>query len=380
MWNEAIEMKKALIVATVGGFIASFELSDVELLQKMGYEVHAASNFCMLPSTREKEKLREARLLCHQIDFSRDPFQVENIRAYHQLKTLFAKHHFDIVHCHTPVGGTLARLCAAAYRKRGTKVIYTAHGFHFYKGAPIQSWLIYYPIEKILSCVTDLLITINKEDYVLAKKKMYAEKIKYLPGIGVDVKQFCSGTVDISKKRKEFGLSDSDIILLSVGELSKRKNHEVVIRAIQKLNNPQIKYLLCGCGALRERLEKISEELGVKEQILFLGYRNDIADICQSADLFVLPSRQEGLPMALMEAIACNLPAACSDIRGNRDLLTEYLFRPDDVDHVKEVLEKAIDDILHNRYKVDYHLILKKINLIHIKKRMKKLYEELLWQ
>ena len=373
-------MKKALLVATVGGFIACFELSNAKILQEMGYEVHAAADFHLVPSAKEKKKLKEAGIVCHPIDFSRSPFQVKNMQAYRQLNALLAMHHFDLIHCHTPVGGVLARLCAAKYRKTGTKVIYTAHGFHFYQGAPLPNWLIYYPIEKALSRVTDILITINKEDYALAKKKMHAKKVTYLPGVGVDLKKFCAGTIDVSKKREELGLSDTDFLLLSVGELSKRKNQEIVIKAIQKLQYPQVKYLLCGCGVLREKLEKMAEELGLKEKIIFLGYRDDIAELCQSADLFVLPSRQEGLPMALMEAIACNLPAACSDIRGNRDLLTEYLFCPSDVNQVKEVLETAINDIQHNQYKVNYHSIRKKIHLTHIQTLMRKLYEELLWQ
>ncbi len=373
-------MKRALIVATVGGFISGFELSNAKILQKMGYEVHAAADFNLTPSEKEKKKLKESNLLCHQIDFLRNPFHVKNIRAYHQLKDVFSNYHFDIVHCHTPMGGVLARLCAVKYRKSGTKVIYTAHGFHFFKGAPIHNWLIYYPIEKILSRVTDILIVINKEDYILAKKRLHAKKVKYLPGIGVDMKQFCSGIIDVHKKRKELGLTDVDIVLLSVGELSKRKNHEVVIKAIRKLKNPHIRYLICGYGVMREKLEKMAEDLGVEEQIIFLGYRDDIAELCQSADLFVLPSTQEGLSMALMEAIACDLPVACSDIRGNRDLMTEYLFHPADVDHVMKILDKAIDDIQHNCYKVNYNSIRKKINLIHIQKLMRKLYEEELWQ
>ena len=260
----------------------------------------------------------------YNILFQRNPLKRSNLKAYRSLKKVIDEGEYDIIHCHTPVGAMLTRLAAKEARKRGTKVLYTAHGFHFYKGAPAINWLLYYPVEKWLSRYTDVLITINKEDYERAKT-FKAGKVCYVPGVGIDLKKFSVGYVDRNEKRKEIGVHADDFVLLSVGELIPRKNHEVVIRAMSVLKHEgklvHLEYVICGRGAYESELKKLTEELGVADHIHFLGYRTDIAEICNCSDMFVFMSRQEGLPVALMEAMACGLPAVCSNIRGNIDLI-----------------------------------------------------------
>jgi glycosyltransferase involved in cell wall biosynthesis len=202
-----------------------------------------------------------------------------------------------------------------------TKVIYTAHGFHFFKGAPLKNWLIYYPIERFCARLTDVLITINKEDYALAQKKMPAKKVCYVPGVGIDLEKIRSVQVDRNEVRKSMGVPEDCILLASVGELSVRKNHQIVIKAVAKLKNSKVHYAIAGQGVLLHFLKNLSKELGVEQQVHFLGYRKDIAQIYKSSDVAILPSLQEGLPVALMEAMASGLPIICSKIRGNTDLV-----------------------------------------------------------
>lgn len=342
-------MKKMLMLASVASMIDQFNMSNIELLQKMGYEVHVACNFakgstCTVEKIQElKKNLEEKKVEYFQIDFERNVMKIhKDVKAYKQVLQLCRKNRYDFIHCHSPIGGVIGRLVA---HKTNTKVIYTAHGFHFYKGAPIQNWLIYYPIEKFLSRFTDVLITINQEDYSRAKKKFYAKRVEYIPGIGIDVKKFQNLEVNKNEKRKKLGIGEEKIVLLSIGELSKRKNHEIVIKALAKLNSTKVVYLICGKGDLKKDLEKLSIELEIEKQIKFLGFRTDIAEICKCADIFVFPSLQEGLPVALMESMASGLPVACSKIRGNTDLINEeeVVFNPKSVEDIKEVIGKMID-------------------------------------
>ena len=229
------------------------------------------------------------------------------------------------------MGGILTRMAARKYRRRGLRVVYTAHAFHFYQGASWKNWLLFYPIEWLCWWWTDVLITINKEDYACAKQHFHARKVEYLHGVGLDMTRVCDVGFDLAqRKRAELGISDEDILFLSVGELSKRKNHQVVLDALANLQLPNVKYLICGEGELREYLTQQIERLHLKEQVQLLGYRRDVAELCQAADLFVFPSRQEGLPVALMEAIASRTPVICSRIRGNTDLVVDAncMFEP----------------------------------------------------
>ena len=317
-------MKKVLFVATVvKTHIMEFHIPYLKMFKEMGWETAVAArndyenpSDCVIPYCDTY----------YNIPFERNPLKPGNFTAYQSLKKVIDEGEYDIIHCHTPVGAMLTRLAAKQARKRGTKVFYTAHGFHFYKGAPAVNWLLYYPVEKWLSRYTDVLITINKEDYERAKT-FKAGKVCYVPGVGIDLKKFNVGYVDKNEKREEIGVRADDFVLLSVGELIPRKNHEVVIQAMSVLKQENklthLEYVICGRGTYESDLKKLAEELGVADHIHFLGYRTDIAEICNCSDLFVFMSHQEGLPVALMEAMACGLPAVCSNIRGNTDLIED---------------------------------------------------------
>lgn len=317
-------MKKVLYVATVvKTHIMEFHIPYLKMFKEKGWETYVAAkndyenpNDCVIPYCD----------YYFDIPFERFPIKKENIKAYKLLKELIEEEQFDIIHCHTPVGAMLSRLAARDARANGTKVIYTAHGFHFYTGAPLINWMLYYPVERWLAHYTDVLITINKEDYERAKK-FKARQVEYIPGVGIDVDKFSPNPCDRDKKRQELGINSDDIVLLSVGELIKRKNHEVVLRALANIKNEQffdkIQYLICGSGELETYLKHLTNELGINDHVKFLGYRKDISSICHCSDIFIFMSHQEGLPVALMEAMASGLPSICSNIRGNSDLIDD---------------------------------------------------------
>ncbi|WP_138205981.1 glycosyltransferase family 4 protein [Haloimpatiens lingqiaonensis] len=337
-------MKKVLFVAhVVKRHFMLFHIPYIKWFKENGYETHVCAN-------NDYENKEDCNIpYCdkyYDLPFQRSPFSAKNITAYKELKKLIDENEYDIIHCHTPVGGVLTRLAARGARKRGTKVIYTAHGFHFFKGAPLINWMLFYPVEKFCARFTDVLITINKEDYDIAQK-FKAGRVEYVPGVGVDTKKFSEVVVDKEAKRRELGLSEDAFVVLSVGELSKRKNHEVVIKALSRLKDKNIVYLICGQGDLEQHLKNLSEGQGVT--VKFLGFRRDIPEISALADLFIFPSLQEGLPVGLMEAMARGLPVVCSKVRGNVDLIEDgkggYLVGTDDVDGFAESIDKVINEV-----------------------------------
>lgn len=317
--------KKFLMTATVPSMIGQFNMENIKILLNMGYEVDVACNFKDRSVwTDEKEvtfekQLSELHVRKIQIEYARSPYHVlKLIKSYLELKALIQREGYSGLHCHTPVAAAVARL-AANRSGTGTKVIYTAHGFHFYKGAPLHNWLIYYPIEKWLSKYTDVLITINKEDYQRAKKKFYATNNVYIPGVGVDTQKFATCVVDINQKRRSLGIPQNSFVLLSVGELHKRKNHQLVISALGKLQNKNIYYVIVGEGKLRDSYDKMIKQYKLQSNILLLGFRTDIDELCKMADCFVHPSVREGFGIAPMEAMAAGLPLISSFINGIKD-------------------------------------------------------------
>lgn len=316
-------MKKVLLVTHVGDFIPQFEMKNVQYLQSIGYEVHYAADFTQSSYGSSGTRLKGSGVICHQIPFERSPFKIKNFHAYRMLQELLASEHFELIHCHTPMGGAMARLAGRKYRKRGMKIVYTAHGFHFFKGAPLINWMIYYPVERLLSRWTDVQITINREDYQRARC-FHAGKVVRIPGVGINLSAARERKLtDREAFRRSLGVEPGDFCLLSVGELDANKNHLAVLEALQKMDRTGLRYLICGKGCLRDRLAAEIADKGLSDCVSMLGYRNDVAQLYEAADLFVFPSRREGLSVALMESMAKGLPALVSRIRGNVDLIEE---------------------------------------------------------
>lgn len=334
-------MKKVLFVATVVKIhINLFHTPYLKWFKENGYEVHVCAKNdyehkedCVIPHCDR----------FYDLPFERSPAKSGNVKAYRELKQIVDANDYDIIHCHTPVGSVAARWAAREARKKGTRVLYTAHGFHFYKGAPLVNWLLYYPVEKWFSRYTDTLITINKEDYHRALT-FDAGKVEYVPGVGLNTKDIQQTRIDKAQKKKELGVPESAFTLLSIGEHNKNKNHEVVLRALAKLNDDRMHYIICGQGALQDDLQELTRELGLDAQVHFAGYRKDIKEVCRTADVFVFPSYREGLSVALMEAMASGLPVICSNIRGNSDLVEDgkggYLVSPGETDQFAESIQK----------------------------------------
>ncbi len=340
-----MKKRKVLLVATVVKIhVNVFHIPCLKMFQEQGWETWVCSR-----NDYDNPKECVIPYCDHYVDipFERNPLKPGNVKAYKMLREIIEKEQFDLIYCHTPVGAMLARLAGISARKKGTKVIYMAHGFHFYNGAPLLNWMIYYPAEKFLSRFTDGLITINQEDYRRAQK-FHAGKTILIPGVGIDLDKFQKKEPTRQEIRNKLGIPDGKIILMSVGELTKRKNHMVVIDALARLKEYDILYVICGDGPMKARLRAKAEELGVRDRVKLLGFRKDIAELHKAADIFVFPSLQEGLPVAVMEAMASGLPIVASKIRGNEDLISNnqggYLVNPMDSEQVAKAIEKMIQN------------------------------------
>lgn len=368
-------MKKVLFTATVDSHILQFHLPYLKMFKECGYEVHVATN--------GDEKIPYCDIK-HKVSFERSPFKLNNLKAIIELKNIIKEEKFEIIHCHTPMGSVVTRIAAKKERKKGTRIIYTAHGFHFYKGAPILNWCLFYPVEKWLSKYTDTLITINKEDYELAKRKFKkCKNIEYVPGVGIDGEKF---NFDLSKKEKKYlknslGLKDNDFVMIYPAELSKRKRQIWLIETLKELleKNNDIHLLLPGKDSLNGKCQKLVIKLNLTKQVHFLGYRNDIPKLLKISNIAISSAKQEGLPVNVMEALYVGLPIVGSDCRGNRDLIENgkngFLIDIND----KEKFASTIENIYAN--KIDFSsfanansIIIKQFLMEEILKRMKEIY------
>lgn len=305
---------KILFVSHTANF-SKFNLPYMRYLRSLGWMVHYAS--------AGEEIIKD----CNEqftVPFRRSPISPKNILAYRELKKIVKKNNYDIIHTHTPTGGVITRLVTITNRKHKPRVIYTTHGFHFYKGSSLLSWLIFYPIEKFLSYFTDDLVAINKEDYSVAKNKMHAKRTHYIPGVGIDLKKFSPVSLRQKDKiRKKNHYSTKDILLVCVGELNKNKNQSVIIKALSHIKNPNLKLLLVGTGENQSNLEVLSHNLGVSDRVKFLGYRHDMDELYQMSDIAVSASIREGLGLGIVEAMACGLPVLCSVNRGHSEIIID---------------------------------------------------------
>lgn len=315
--------KKALFVTTVGNFLQLFEWNDVEILQKMNYEVHYAADFTQL-DTKTERLYQERNIILHPISICRSPLKFkENSKAFVQLKKLICEEKFELLHCHTPMGGVLGRLASFFCGDRKPYVLYTVHGFHFYQGAPLLNWLLFFPAEYLLARLTDGLITVNEEDY---RRALYfplrnGGKVERIPGVGLALEKLECKAEQHTEFRVKYGIQTGCFYILTAGELNQNKNQQTLIRAVAILKKKQIHLGICGEGPLKEYLGQLAKELGVAEQVSFLGYRNDLQELLIAADVFAFPSHREGFAIAPLEALAAGLPLITSERRDSREYI-----------------------------------------------------------
>lgn len=353
----------------------------IEMLLDSGHQVDMACNV----SKPINPTLLERGCRAFPMSFQRSPLKKNNFVAYRNLKKLIEGGGYDLVHTHTPIASTLARLANGRGRE-GVKVIYTAHGFHFFEGAPLKNWLTYYPIENWLSRYTDVLVTMNKEDYERAQKKFRSKKIRLVNGVGVDLSKFAVPTeIEKNRLRQEYGIDPEAFILVYAAELTNRKHQDLLIAAMDKLvrDIPNSKLLLIGKGPNQEQYQSLINKLQLNDHIELMGFRGDVDKLMMIADIAVSSSRQEGLPVNVMEAMATGLPLVVSACRGNSDLVKDgingFVISDDIPEHYAEkILRIYSDRELRAEMKNANLADIQKYSTENVLKDMDGIYKELL--
>lgn len=368
--------KKVLLLSTTDNMIGNFMIPHIKQMQEMGAEVHCACNKRGFHFDLVKD---ETGAIMHDIYLTRFPFNPKLIKGFGALKKLHKEHGFDLIHCMQPVGGVMGRLLAKKFK---LPCLYVAHGFHFYKGAPLQNRLIYKTIEKYCSKFTTSLVTMNQEDYE-ASKLMKAKHSYKINGIGIDLSKYkVDEGFNKSEFRKSLGISDNDYVMVSIGELNENKNTLMLLDVVKEIKDDNFKYLICGEGPLKAEFEKKIKEYNLENRVQLLGFRRDIPNILNSVDLYVMPSIREGLSKAMMEAMAYGLPVVASKIRGNVDLIGEdeggILVPPTDEKAFKDALEKLkLDKELNIAYKSRNLEFIKNFSIQTVLSQMEEIYKEL---
>lgn len=359
-------MKKVAFIASVAGHIESFHLPTLKMFQENGFHTYVIANDNIASSYIDK---------FIPMDITRSPVTVDNLKCYFKLKKIFKSEKFDIISCHTPAISVIARLAA---KNMPIKVFYMAHGFHFYERGNIYKNILYHSIEKFMAHYTDVLITINLEDYRAAKLMKLRNKgsVYYVPGVGIDYKKLRQVKY-IPKFRKELGIPEDAFVIISVGELNNNKNHIVILEALKQLKSESIYYLVCGKGENEFKYKKYVIENNIKN-VNFMGYRNDIPDLYKISNLLIFPSYREGLPVSVMEAMAVGIPIISSNIRGCSDLIEHnkngILISPNSVDEVingiiklknPEIARQFIKNGIEKAKDYDVEIVLKKLKEIY---------------
>lgn len=358
----------------------SFEAPCIFAANKLGLKLYKGINRIKADSV----KSIDYDITYYYQHIYRSIFNIKDIRIGYNNLCDFLKTHtdVDVIHCNTPIGGVLGRLCGKKYNK---KVIYTAHGFHFYKGAPLLNRTVFKWIEMALAHYTDALITINKEDYLAAQtfKLKQNGKIYYVPGVGMNLSAFNEVKVDRSEKRASIGIPDDALIGIIVGDLNNNKNVETLIKALAE-SNSKVHYIICGYGPNEDSLKKLCKESMVENRCHFLGFRNDVKELYMVSDFFLFASKREGLPRSTMEAMACGLPCIVSKIRGNTDLIDEgkggFLISCEDYKGFAEAINKLVDSIALRKQFGHYNTEkVKSFDLEIVKERMVDIYNEVIF-
>lgn len=377
-------MKRILIVANAASMIKLFNMHNIKILQSMGLQVFVAANFTT-PGTISQQsnhafeqELNHLGVQYFNVKFKRgigNPFA--NHCIFKQLCQIVNDYHISAIHTHAPLSSVISRRVA---HHMHIKCIYTSHGFQFFPGGPLKDWLVFYPIERYYARWTDALITINSDDYRQAKR-MPVHDVYYIPGIGTDIKGALSLSSQYREKhrqrtREQLGIAADDFLILSVGELSIRKNHATVLKAIAKLNNPHIKYIVAGIGPERSKLIGLANKLGVADQLQLLGFRSDIQDLYLAADLNAFISRREGLGMGGLDGVALGVYIIASAITGAKDYVKDkqtgiLIQNPVDTDEVAAAIAEVMEHHPHPHPDPDF---LMKFDQSNIDKTMTSIY------
>ena len=378
-------MKRALLLAPMGSVHRRFNQANIAALQSLGLQVELCANFenGNGPEIHNQSFVEECGIRgvkTHSIPFARHSL-TGSLKCLSQLKELLSREQYDLVHTHTETGGLLLKL---AHSEKGkSKFIFTPHGMSFWKGSSLKSQLVYRPLERWICSAMDMNLGMNMEE-MENLEQWNKRTAHYVHGVGLNVARMQNPSRSREQMREEFGLTESDKFIVSIGELDDNKNHITVIKALATLGRKDFKYVVCGVGPNKDMLLAEAECTGLKENVILAGYRSDIPDVLNAADIFVFPSFHEGMPVSALEAMACSLPVVCSAIRGNVDVVKDgdngYLFKPSDVDTLSRQIALLMDnEALRQQMGAKNKEIVREFSLGAVTEELKAIYSKVLY-
>lgn len=379
-------MQKILMLSNTASMQYQFLFPWTELLREMGFEVHIGCNFekgnNSTPAriAQFRAQLDAAGIPHHQIDFDRNALKLHKYaKPLRQIEDILKTGRFAAIHCHSPIGGVCGRI---AGKRMGIKVLYTAHGFHFFKGATPMHWALFYPAERMLSYWTDTLITINQEDHSRAQD-FHAAHLYRISGAGVDLKKYRHAVKSRTEVLAEFGIPEDAVVFISIGELNYNKNHIVLLRALRKLQNPHLHLIIAGTGTLSDMLYNQAIDFGIQKQVHLAGFRTDVADLLHASDVFCFPSRREGLGFTAIEAMAAGLPLITSNRHGildySKDGITGFACHPEDADAFADAMRTlAEDSVLRKTMGLHNTRAAEEFALETVLRQMQEIYQQVL--
>lgn len=312
-------MKKVLLVANVSKeHVRKFHIPFILKMREQGWQTDVACRMdAAIPECDH----------AYPLPCNRNPFDGGLWESIKIVRDLIREQQYDVVHCNTITGSIVARLAAMPFRKRGLKVFYTDHGLHFFKGASLSRWVMGYPIEKLLAGSTDVLITVNKEDYQMANRHLRAcGAIEKIDGIGVDLSRFRDFSFQNESRddvREKIGLQPDSFAVGYVAEIVDNKNQIALLKTLKIVRKsiPNVMLVLVGPEHDGGWLRREALKMGLGDCVLFLGWRNDVPAILHAVDIYAASSKSEGLGLNLIEAMACNLPVVAYENRGHREVI-----------------------------------------------------------
>lgn len=288
------------------------------------------------------------------IPWSRNPLDPRNmLLAGPLLREIVEREGYDLVHAHTPVAGFVTRF---ALRGRGhdggPRVVYTAHGFHFYRGGPPLRNAVFRGLEKLAGRWSDALVVMNREDEDAARQHgiVPSGRLHFMDGIGVDTAEYGAlrvKTIQVERLMEELRVPPFSELLILVAELIPRKRPADVIRALAKMEHRHAQLLIAGTGPLRGELALLAKQLSVADRVHFLGFRRDIPVLLRASKALLLASEHEGLPRSVMEAMCMETPVVGVRIRGVEDLLEDgcgFLVEKGDCDGLAHAMDHVLEE------------------------------------
>lgn len=370
-----MKMKKILYVTTVSSTVNAFLVPHIKMLINDDNIVDCAFNI----NKPLDEELINLGVNSYNIPFSRKPLGIGNIKAFNEIIRLQRLKKYDIIHVHTPVAALYVRLLKIIFPK--VKIIYTVHGYHFLEGGSKLGWLVYYPIEKVMAKLTDVIININEEDYEITKNKLKPKNCYLINGVGLDLSIYKKlSEEEILEKKNELGINKNDFVILMIAELNKNKNHKQVIYAMEILKKKyeNIKIICIGEGSMKKELDKLIYSKYLHNNIIMLGYREDVNKLINISDIGIMMSYREGLPRSLMEFMACGRKIIATNIRGCRDLISNEaigtLVNVGDYKSTADEIEKY-----YNSHDKSFNVPeeVNKYDIINVNKELAKIYRSI---